>query len=89
MLLTEWNWDDAKRVWTEEGAQQRTLEIFEFLTKGHSFSQILQKDKKTRQNLKNIYYFQHKFLHKFREKQIGNEQTIQRQRFYEIIRRQG
>jgi hypothetical protein len=27
MLLTEWNWDDAKEVWQEEAREEKQLEI--------------------------------------------------------------
>jgi hypothetical protein len=27
MLLTEWNWDDAKEVWQEEAGEVKALEI--------------------------------------------------------------
>jgi len=29
MLMTEWNWDDAKQVWYEEGFEKRDNELIE------------------------------------------------------------
>jgi hypothetical protein len=36
MLITEWNLDDAKKVWFEEGAQNRQLEILTLLEQAES-----------------------------------------------------
>ena len=36
MLITEWNLDDAKKVWFEEGAQNKQLEILKLLEQAES-----------------------------------------------------
>ena len=36
MLITEWNLDDAKKVWFEEGAQNKQLEILTLLEQAES-----------------------------------------------------
>ncbi|MDR3001716.1 MAG: hypothetical protein LBU89_10680, partial [Fibromonadaceae bacterium] len=59
MLLTEWNWDDAKSVWQEEaretgwekgleegrneGREERTRELFALLESGVSLTEAKQK----------------------------------------------
>jgi predicted transposase/invertase (TIGR01784 family) len=41
MLLTEWNWDDAKQVWHEEGREEGREEVIRnALAKGHSIELI-------------------------------------------------
>ena len=41
MLLTEWNWDDAKEVWQDEAREERTLEIARKMIKaGQSINEI-------------------------------------------------
>jgi SOS response regulatory protein OraA/RecX len=48
MLLTEWNWDDAKAVWQEEareealeeGRQRRDSELLALIEEGYSAEQL-------------------------------------------------
>ena len=46
MLITEWNWDDAKEVWKEEGREEGREEergyILELLNQGLSMEEIKQ-----------------------------------------------
>jgi hypothetical protein len=36
MLITEWNWDDAKRVWQRESKEEGREEVFSLLEQGYS-----------------------------------------------------
>jgi SOS response regulatory protein OraA/RecX len=48
MLLTEWNWDDAKAVWREEGWEEgersgenkKARELLALIEKGYSTEQL-------------------------------------------------
>jgi hypothetical protein len=40
MLLTEWNWDDAKAVWWEEGREEGENRVLELVKQGYTPEQI-------------------------------------------------
>jgi hypothetical protein len=40
MLLTEWNWDDAKQVWWEEGREEGEIKVLELIEQGYTVEQV-------------------------------------------------
>lgn len=40
MLMTEWNWDDAKEVWFEEGLEKGRDQVFTLIEQGYTLEQI-------------------------------------------------
>jgi hypothetical protein len=40
MLMTEWNWDDAKEVWFEEGREEGQNQVLTLLEQGYTLEQI-------------------------------------------------
>ena len=43
MLITEWNWDDAKEVWQEEAREEKTMTIARKLLMEGSTYEFIQK----------------------------------------------
>jgi hypothetical protein len=40
MLLTEWNWDEAKEVWQEEAREEERNRLLELMRQGYTTEQI-------------------------------------------------
>jgi DNA-binding transcriptional MerR regulator len=40
MLMTEWNWDDAKEVWQEEAREEERQFLLDLLSQGLSIDEI-------------------------------------------------
>jgi hypothetical protein len=50
MLLDEWNLDEAKEVWREEGGEEERNQILELIEQGYTIEQLKAKLTKDLQN---------------------------------------